>query len=246
MSTAIERVEPAAVELPDTALTMFERLATNPDVDVAKLEKLIDMQERIIRLNAKAAFDAAFSKMWPELPEVDEKGRITNKDGSTKSRFAKYEDIQAAIRPVLKQYGFALRHRTEFPKDQPGIVRIVGILSGHGHTEESSFEAPPDKNDYRSAIQDQGSTISYGQRYTTIGLLNIITRGVDNDGQPAKAQAPDGYPEWWKALEGAATAGFAELDRVFKASNPDFKAYTFNKNKDAWAQLKQAASKVKS
>jgi hypothetical protein len=230
---------------PDLA-AMVERILTDPTADVAKLHALLDVNERILNRNAKSAFDEAFSRMWPELPEIDEKGAIRNKDGSVKSRYAKYEDIQAAVRPLLKEYGFALRHRTEWPADKPGIIRIVGILSGHGHSEESVFEAPPDKNDYRTAIQDQGSTISYGKRYTTEDLLNIITRGVDRDGQGGgKVETPEGYDAWWTALGSVAGNGFAELERMFTCSDGKFKAFTLNKNKDAWAELKRTASKVK-
>lgn len=228
---------------PDLA-ALVEKVLLDPAADVSKLAALLDVNERIMDRAAKAAFDEAFSRMWPELPEVDERGVIKQKDGSIKSRYAKYEDIQSAVRPVLKQFGFALRHRTEFPADKPGIIRIVGILSGHGHTEESVFEAPPDKNDYRTAIQDQGSTVSYGKRYTTEDLLNIITRGRDNDGQPTKPEAPKGYDLWWTALEGTATAGFAELERTFGSSPKEFKEHTLNRNKDAWAALKKSASKV--
>ncbi len=224
-------------------LALVERIISDPNADVTKLEKLLDVNERILDRNAKAAFDEAFSRMWPELPEIDEKGSIKNKDGSVKSRYAKYEDIQSAVRPVLAKFGFALRHRTEFPADKPNIIRIVGILSGYGHAETSSFEAPPDKNDYRTAIQDQGSTVSYGKRYTTEDLLNIITRGRDNDGQGGKAPTPDGYDKWWEALVVVAENGSAELETTFRASLPDFKSFTLNKNKEAWAELKRIASK---
>lgn len=227
---------------PDIA-ALVERIVTNPDADVSKLAALLDVNERILNRNAKAAFDEAFSRMWPELPEIDERGVIRQKDGSIKSRYAKYEDIQSAVRPILKQYGFALRHRTEFPADKPGIIRIVGILSGHGHSEESIFEAPPDKNDYRTAIQDQGSTISYGKRYTTEDLLNIITRGVDNDGQQ-KHQEPDGYAMWWAALTALAESGIEELTKTFSGSEKAFKEFTLNRNKEAWAALKQTATKA--
>ena len=226
---------------PDLA-AIVERIITDPNADVSKLSALLDVNERILNRNAKAAFDEAFSRMWPELPEVDEKGAISV-NGTVRSRYARYEDIQSAVRPVLKEFGFALRHRVEWPEGRD-VIRIVGILSGHGHAEESTFEAPPDKNNARSSIQDQGATISYGKRYTTCDLLNIITRGVDNDGQGPKGRAPDGYEAWWKALEAVAGNGFAELEKMFQATkNPDFKAFTLNKNKDAWAELKRSASK---
>lgn len=236
----VKRADALAPDL----LALVERVISDPNADVTKLEKLLDMNERIIDRNAKAAFDEAFSRMWPELPEIDEKGVIKQKDGSIKSRYAKYEDIQSAVRPVLARFGFALRHRTEWPADRPGIIRVVGILSGHGHSEESSFEAPPDKNDYRTAIQDQGSTVSYGKRYTTEDLLNIITRGRDNDGQAGPVPGPDGYDKWWDALVVVAANGSAELEAAWGASHKDFKSFTLNKRKAEWSELKAKASKV--
>lgn len=229
---------------PDLAV-MFERVLTDASIDVSKLEALIGLNERVMDRAAKAAFDDAFSRMWPELPEVDERGAIRNKDGSVKSRYSKYEDIQAAVRPVLAKFGFAMRHRTEFPENKGNVIRIVGILSGHGHTEESVFEAPPDKNDYRTAIQDQGSTVSYGKRYTTCDLLNIITRGADNDGQPQKAEAPAGFEPWWSALEAAATGGEKALETAWAKSDKALKQFTLNHRKTEWAALKSTAQKVR-
>jgi len=98
-----------------------------------------------------------------------------------RSRYAKLEDIQRATKPILVEFGFAIRHRTEWPR--AGIIRVVGILSHiEGHSEESAFEAPPDKNEYRTPIQDEGSTVSYGRRYTMIDVLNLEQEGLDNDG----------------------------------------------------------------
>lgn len=224
-------------------LALVERIISDPNADVTKLEKLLDVNERILDRNAKAAFDEAFSRMWPELPEITERGAIKNSGGVVQSRYAKYEDIQTAIRPVLKAFGFSLRHRTEFPEDRQGIIRVVGILSGYGHSEESTFEAPLDKSQYRSDVQSQGSTISYGKRYTTCDLLNIITRGQDNDGQE-KAASPDGYDKWWDALVVVAANGSAELESAWSASHKDFKSFTLNKRKAEWADLKAKASKV--
>jgi len=162
----------------------FAQLARDKSIDPDKLEKLIHLQERIMDRNAKQAFNAAFTAMADQLPVISRNGRITDKDGRVRSRYSKYEDIQRVCKPILKQFGFAIRHRTEWPSDKPGIIRVVGILSHiEGHSEESAFEAPPDKNNYRTDIQDQGSTVSYGRRYTTIDVLNLEQEGVDNDGQ---------------------------------------------------------------
>lgn len=226
----------------DTGLaSVIERLAARPEVDVAKLEKIIELQERILRYNAKSAFDAAFARMAPKIPEVNEKGQITVK-GSLRSTYAKLEDIHEAVKPILAEHGFAMRHRTEWPKD--GIIRIVGILSHEeGHSEESAFEAPMDRSEYRTDIQSMGSTVSYGRRYTTLDLLNISTRAQDDDGQRAGRPAPPkGYEEAWFDLMAAGARGTDSLDKAWSAWKPEFKTYTVQHNKAAWEDLKKNAA----
>ncbi len=224
------------------AASMFERLAKDASVPVEKLEKLIELQERIMRHNAKAAFDAAFSQMQAEIPEVTEKGRIEVK-GNLRSTYAKLEDIHKAILPILKAHGFAIRHRTEWPADRQGIIRIVGILSHEqGHSEESSFEAPADKSDYRTDIQSMGSTVSYGRRYTTLDLLNIVTRGQDDDGQSSgRPEPPKGYDEWVNDLTAAAQSG--QYEQAWGKSNPAFRTFMVTHDKATWAGLKPKAVK---
>ena len=236
---------PLADDGDDGLVQMFERLATNKDVDVEKLERLIAMRERIIALNARAAFNGAFSRMQPEMPEIAERGQLVVK-GIVRSTYAKLEDIQAAIKPILKNFGFAMRHRTEWPVDKPGIIRIVGILSHEqGHFEESTFEAPMDKSDYRSDVQSQGSTVSYGRRYTTIDVLNITTRGGDNDGAPQKPTEPAGYDLWRDGMTEFAAEGLARLQVEFQKSKREFRAYITEHEPLVWAKMKTRASAVK-
>ena len=240
----------ALVQADAPLLPMIERLASNPEFDVAKLEKLIEMQERMMRLNAKAAFEAAFARMQPDIPEIDERGKILVK-GTLRSTYAKLEDIHVAIKPILKDHGFAIRHRTEWPADKPNIIRIVGILSHEqGHSEESAFEAPADKSDYRTDIQSMGSTVSYGRRYTTLDLLNISTRGADNDGQrrdPEPPTPPKGFNENLVAdLEASADNGWPALQRVWKSWTQEQRDYLQRINPSLMNKLREKARAVPS
>jgi hypothetical protein len=231
-----------ALTVVDPMIDMIERLASNPAVDVAKLEKIVDLQRSVARDQAKAAFDAAFAKMQANLPAVDEKGRL-EVNGTVRSRYAKLEDIQAAIRPVLASHGFSVRYRTEWPSDRAGIIRIVGILSHEqGHSEESAFEAPLDKSQARTDVQSQGSTISYGRRYTLLDLLNIETRGLDNDGATAgRPQPPDGYEDWFKALDAVAADGQKEFDGAWGKSAVNFRNFAVQHDKDRYKAVKEKA-----
>lgn len=246
--TAEETMLPQELAIVESApVTMFERLACDPNVPVEKLERLIAMQERINANNARAAFNAAFATMQSALPEISERGQLTVK-GTVRSTYAKLEDIQAGIKPVLEAHGFAIRHRTEWPADKAGIIRIVGILCHEeGHSEESVFEAPMDRSDYRTDIQSMGSTVSYGRRYTTLDLLNITTRGVDDDGGKPKVapSEPAGYDVWRDGMSDTADEGLAALQVAFQKSKREYREYITKVEPDVWGKIKLKAQAVK-
>ena len=243
-----EGLAPAAPES-SAFVAMVERLAVDPRVDVEKLERLLAMQERVIALQAKADFDAAFAAMQGELPAIDEKGQIVV-DGVPRSKYAKHEDIQAAVRPILNKHGFALRHRNEELPD--GKLRIIGILSHRsGHSEQDMFDCPPDASGKKNSIQAIGSTRSYGMRYTTIALLNIETRGLDDDGHaagrpdpPPPSNAPDGYDDWMADMAACADEGWPKLSQAFAKSNREYRQRATRLDKERWNALKAKAEKV--
>lgn len=232
------------VELDQSDAGMFERLAKDPTVDVDKLQKLIEMKERILRFNAKAQFEAAFAVMQGELPIIDEKGRIVV-DGVVRSTFGKHEDIQTACKPICARFGFSIRHKNK--RLESGKLLITGVLSHRGgHSEEDEFECPPDTSGKKNEIQSLGSTREYGRRYTTISLLNIVTRGVDNDGQEPKEapEAPVGFEAWCATLETLAGEGPKSFDPAWEKSPAAFKTHLMNTNRAAWNALKAKSQKA--
>lgn len=216
-------------------------LAKDPAIDVAKIDKLIDANERAMAHMAKAAFDAAFSAMQGEMPTISERGEILV-NGVLRSKYAKYEDIIEVIRPILARHGFAIRHRNE---QKDGIVTVVGILSHKaGHSEEDRFEFQPDNSGGKQPIQQVGSTRAYGQRYTTISLVNIVTKGEDNDGAGVGEELPDGFQDWWDDLKLTAGDGLVALKAAWDGSPKPFKAFVAKVNPTGWEKLKQVAAKA--
>lgn len=221
---------------------VIERLAANPAVDVAKLEKLIELQERILRHQAKAAFDDAFATMQGELPTIVEKGRTNN------GTYATLEDIVEVVRPILTRHGFGISHETQWPGN--GVVRIIAILTHRrGHEKRSVFESGADESGNKNDIQGLGSACSYGRRYSTLDVLNIVTRGLDNDGRGARPTnapaAPKGFDAWWTDLQAVADTGSDSLKAAWAKSSPAFRDFLVKTNKGAWEALKQRAAEVK-
>jgi hypothetical protein len=168
------------------------------------------MQERAISREAKSAFDAAMADMQPELPSIGERGKAVVQ-GSTRYTFALWEDINAAIKPVLMRYGFALTFRTDFANG----ITITGVLSHRsGHREETSITLPKDDTGSKNAVQAVASSVSYGKRYTASALLNLTSHGEDDDAYNAVA-APDNMSlDWISVAESITTVADYRLKKA--------------------------------
>lgn len=168
MSTDIQLKESSAL------MSVIERVASDPNSDISKLEKMLDMQERVLDRNAAQAFTADMAAMQGEMP------RVLKLASGHNTTYARLEDINDAVRPILQKYGFAVT----FNIDQPDVkaVKITAILSHkQGHKQKSSLILPLDSSGSKNAVQSIGSTVSYGKRYTVCALLNIST-GDDTNG----------------------------------------------------------------
>ena len=169
-----------------TDISWLQDAITNPNTDVSKLERLEAMYERMTARSARAAYDAEFAKMQAKMPVIDRRGKIVIKEkGGDKiiqsTPYALFEDINEAIKPILAEHGFAISFRLGLTQD--GRITVTGILSGHGHREETTITLMHDSTGSKNAVQAVGSSTSYGKRYVLCALLNISTRGEDDDGK---------------------------------------------------------------
>lgn len=193
---AVAKIETkAVVPRTDSAalLAVIERAASNPDVNIDKMERLWAMHQQSVARNAKAAYAAALAEMQDELPAVAERGNAAGR-----YTYALWEDINAAIKPVLKRHGFALSFRTDFADG----IAVTGVLSHReGHEEQTTIKLPADGSGNKNAVQAVASSVSYGKRYAAGALLNLTSHGEDDDAYAAAVAAPD--PAWFDALNGA-------------------------------------------
>lgn len=171
-------------------LEVIARAARDPSVDIDKLERLIAMRERVEAQQAKIAFTQAKLAMRPYLPVIDMRGRIVIRDKNDPDKiiqetaFARFEDIHAAVMPVLTEYGFDLSFKNGLSPD--GKVRVTTILDHTaGHSEDTYFDLPHDSSGSKNAVQAVGSSTSYAKRYGVLSILNIRVAGEDDDGATA-------------------------------------------------------------
>lgn len=99
---ALVRAEPEVT----TMIQVIERAASNPSVDLDKMERLLEMQERILNRNAEAEFNEAMTRAQSEM------GRISAdaNNPQTRSRYASYGQLDQRPRPAVGPVGRPERH----------------------------------------------------------------------------------------------------------------------------------------
>lgn len=168
-------------------INVIERASANPDFDANKLEKLLSMYERIMDRNSQRAFNVAFAEMQAKLPVITEHGKIEY-NGKVISEYARFEDINDVLKPILAEHGFGLMFKVRAARDTVAVTPI--LIHKEGHREEGEpMELGADTSGSKNGVQAMGSSTSYGKRYAVIPFLNITTRGEDDDGHTGGAKA---------------------------------------------------------
>lgn len=164
-------------------MSIIQKAASDPSVDMDKLERLMLMHERIQAKSAESAFNAAMAQMQCHMPTVFEGATNTH----TKNTYATLDDINRAVKSVMQAHGFAVTFKVVHVA---AGVSVTGILMhSAGHREETTLLLPVDTGPGRSTVQAVGSSVTYGKRYVICALLNITTGdAVDDDGAGAKQE----------------------------------------------------------
>jgi len=166
-----------------STIQMIERAAVNPEVDIDKMERLMNMQERMMDRNAETEFNQAMSIAQSEVGFVN----VDLKNGQTHSKYASYVQMDRALRPVYTRRGFALSFNTE-ATDKPDMVRVLCYVTHKaGHTRNYSIDMPADGKgakggDVMTKTHATGAASSYGMRYLLKLIFNVAIGEEDTDG----------------------------------------------------------------
>lgn len=176
------QVVPQPSQQDTNIMAVISRAAADPACDIDKLERLMAMHERMQARDAQAEFNAAMAAMQSDIPSIAERGAIVV-NGQKRSDYATFEDINDVIKPIMQAHGFAITFKVQ---NIAAGLSVTGILMHRaGHREETTMLLPLDTSGSKNAVQAVGSSTSYGKRYVMSALLNLTTRGEDDDGYAA-------------------------------------------------------------
>ena len=243
---------PAPTGEPTGMALVIERLASNPQVDVTKLEKLIELQERMLAHGARSQFHAAMSEAQKEMKAV----APDLNNPQTRSRYASYRALDDALRPVYTKHGFALSFNTGRSELPDHVLVLCDVSHAGGHDKPYRIDMPADGKgakggDAMTKTHATGSAVSYGMRYLLKMIFNVAVGEDDDDGnragrtQPVQRETPNGYDDWLLDLSAVSETGLAALQDVWKKSRSDYRKFLTETDAKAWEALKAKAAKVK-
>ncbi len=191
MSAALEKIEPETTTTEVMASTSpvmsaIMSMASNADFDVDKMDRLLQMQERMEAKEAEKAFNADLADAQSEMAPVV---RDASND-QTRSNYATLEAVHKQIKPIITKHGFSLSF-AQGETDKEGHYRVTCALRHKGgHTVEQFMDIPSDGvgmkgNANKTNTHAFGSSMSYGRRYLTLAIFNISTADDDDDGNAA-------------------------------------------------------------
>ena len=184
MSTVDQKALAIQPDSQPSLMQMIAQMASDERVNTEKMQALIGMKERLEAREAEAEFHRAFAVVSGLLPRIKKNGTI-DMGAKGKIPFAKYEDLDRIVKPIEAAHGFIRSFSSDLMPN--GVLMIIALGHSGGHSVTSRMQLPPDPGPGRNALQAMGSSRSYGKRYLTIDIWNIVTEGADDDGVGSSA-----------------------------------------------------------
>jgi len=175
----------------DSSASRYQKLmeiAISSNADVDKLEKVMDLQDRWEKKEAKKSFTAAMARFQAQCPTIKK-----TKTGHN-FKYAPMSDVIDQVKGLESDCGLSHRFEQDTQKDSISITCVVSHIDGH--SEKLRLEALADQTGSKNAVQAIGSTITYLQRYSFLGSFGIATADEDMDG---RIPTPEGKGGNWKA-----------------------------------------------
>jgi ERF superfamily protein len=165
-------------------LAVLSRMMADPSVDIERIERGAALYERALARDMETAFNQAMRDAQSEMRPI---AALAN-NPQTKSKYAKYDALDNAVRPIYSKHGFSLSfYQGEgAPSDH---IRVQCKLSCGGHTERPYLDMPADGKgakggDAMTKTHATGAGVTYGRRYL-LGMIFNLVIGEDHDGNDA-------------------------------------------------------------
>ena len=231
------------------------------------MQALREIMKDIRQERREEAFTLDFAAMQKELPEIDKDGKIVIEPKETARNkkkqitpYSTFPNIHRICKPIWLRYNFAMWHEVRPGAGGVGIVVHSFLRHKKGFFTTSEFPLVLDTTGSKNNNQGAGSSMSYGKRFNTVGLLNLISfapADIDLDGNAKEDAASEDEPdakitgaqakELLKAIDENAVEATIFIDKYKITAVHELPARQFDEAmkacKDYGARVKAAARK---
>lgn len=188
------------------------RIAVSQNADIDKLTKLMDLQERWERNEARKAFVVAMNAFKSDPPTILKNKHV--KAGQAEYDHATLDHVCRAVIQGLSKNGIS--HRWKMEQSDPWIKVTCVLTHDLGHSEDTTLQGAPDQTGSKNSIQAVGSTVTYLQRYTLLAACGLAATN-DTDGKiAAQGISSDRVRECCEWLANAKDMG--ELRKLYRSA----------------------------
>jgi hypothetical protein len=169
---------------PKTPMEMLA-VAVTRGATIDELAKLMDLQERWEKNEARKKFVEAMNAFKTNPPSITKNKTVTygSGDRATSYSHATLDHVCEAVTKGLSEHGISHRWKVDQDKDS---IKVTCILTHDmGHSEETTLYGSPDTSGSKNSIQAIGSTVTYLERYTLLAATGLAAANQDNDAQDA-------------------------------------------------------------
>lgn len=145
--------------------TVIAKGVTNENVAI--LEKMMDLYERMEDKASEKQFNAAFCALQSELPVIVASSIIPNR-----GKYEKFEDVMRVVGPLLVNHGFSVSFTMDFKENR--ILETCHLRHVAGHAQSNSFAVRSGKADSDTQADCKAATTA--KRNALLNCLNIVVR----------------------------------------------------------------------
>ena len=184
MSEEIKVYDKRVAPVEEQSTNLLE-LVIKRGLPLETIEKVMELQERHERNEARKAYNHAMAEFKSNPPEITKDKKVEYKagGGTTKYYHASLANVVGLIGKAMSPHGLSATFNVE---QGAGIKVTCTITHRDGHSESCAMTADADTSGSKNTIQAIGSTVSYLERYTLLALTGLAKHDIDDDGASAR------------------------------------------------------------
>lgn len=179
------RTDVAPLEESTVLLQVIARAASDTTIDIDRMERLIEIQQRLAAKKSERDFTDALARFQANAPVITKDKRVffTSKNGgaTTDYKHATLGNVSAAILAVLGREGISV---SWIPEQRDARIYVTCVLKHiGGHETRTQLNGGPDTTGNKNPVQQVTSTMTMLERYTLLAATGMATHDQDDDGR---------------------------------------------------------------